>query len=297
MKRGTSCAAWVAMFCAAAAASGAGSPPGPQATVEQPRAFGYVIGDIVTQRVLLEQQGHSFAPVSLPAPGSLGNWVERHASRIERDTGGHRWLVVEYQIMNSPEMLMLVTLPAWKVKEKSTTGVLEIPEWQISVGPLTPEKPLDQSGLGVLRPDHSAALIDVAPRRRWIETWTGGAVGLTLAWLGWWGWRNWRAASSLPFAKALRELRGLDEQAPEAWYSLHRALDATAGRVIQRDTVSVLFERAPQLAAQRVAIERFLDASVARFFDVRADQPAQSPSFSLRDLCADLRRIEKRYET
>ena len=32
------------------------------AVVQQPRAFGYVLGDVVRQRVLLEDGGHAYAP-------------------------------------------------------------------------------------------------------------------------------------------------------------------------------------------------------------------------------------------
>lgn len=289
---------WAALFWAASTVFGAQ----PQdATVEQPRAFGYVIGDIATQRVLLEEQGRSFTPASMPASGSLGNWVERHAARIERDARGRRWLAVEYQVMNSPQMLTAVTLPDWRLKEQGTNAELHVPEWQISVGPLTPERPFERTGLGALRPDRSAPLVDVAPMRRWAEIWAAAALVLLFAWAGWWAWRNWRASTSQPFAKALRELRGMDEQSPDAWYAMHRAFDASAGRVVQRETVSALFERAPQFAPRRAAIERFLDASVARFFGASRREPSAQrmpdASLSLRTLCAELRQIEKRHET
>lgn len=289
------CVLCVGSLCVASTAHAA------EATVTQPRAFGYVIGDIATQRVLLEQQGQAFTLDALPAAGPLGNWVERHAARIERDARGRQWLAVEYQVMNSPQMLTAITLPEWRLKERGTSAELHVPEWQISVGPLTPEKPFENGGLGLLRPDRAASLIDVAPLRRWADLWTTAAAALLLAWVGWWAWRTWRASSGEPFAKALRELRGIDETSPEAWYAVHRALDATAGRVVQRDTMSLLFERAPQFASQRPAIERFLEASVARFFGVPASSmPAaqgtqEAPS--LRQLCAQLRRIEKRHET
>ena len=37
------------------------------ATVEQPRAFGHVIGDVLTQRVLLEEAGQALQPGALPS--------------------------------------------------------------------------------------------------------------------------------------------------------------------------------------------------------------------------------------
>jgi mxaA protein len=309
----------VALFatCRAFAAEAA---PVLNATVEQPRAFGYVLGDIATQRVLLDQQ--AFAPPdALPSAGPLGNWVERHAVRVERDARGRRWLAVEYQIMNSPQALTAVTLPAWRLKSKGSNTELLVPQWQISVGSLTPRQAFAQSGLGALRPDRGAPLIDLAPLQRWISVWVTTAVVLLLAWVGWWLWRNWQASARQPFARALRELRDIDERSPEAWYAVHRALDATAGRVVQKETAGALFAHAPQFLVERAAIERFLDASMARFFGASASNrldrlpaesaavPAQSPAempaqspiaaapISARALCAGLRRIEKRHET
>src|SRR6185369_13240581 len=151
------------------------------AVVEQPRSFGYVIGDIATQRVLLEAQGRTFTPDRLPGAGPLGNWVERRATRIERDARGRPWLAVDYQIMNAPQTIMLVTLPAWKLAD------LAVPEWQISVAPLTLEQPFARGGLGSLRPDRATPTIDLAPMRRWMTIWTGCALALILWWAGWWG--------------------------------------------------------------------------------------------------------------
>jgi mxaA protein len=286
------------------------------AVVQQPRAFGYVIGDIATQRVLLEANGQPFTPAELPATGPAGNWVERRAVRTESDAEGHRWLAVDYQIMNSPQALTAVTLPAWKLTETPGGGELRVPEWPITVAPLTPRQPFARGGLGDLRPDRAAALVDVAPMRRWIAIWLSAFVASIAAWIGWWAWRNWRASSAQPFARALRELRGLDDGSPQAWHALHRAFDGTAGRVVQADALGGLFERAPQFEPQRLAIERFFAQSAARFFGtpplegandvaVRDSPRAATPAApldasnrapSVRALCAELRRIEKRHE-
>lgn len=263
------------------------------AVVEQPRSFGYVIGDIATQRVLLEEQGRPFTLERLPAAGPLGNWVERRDARVERDSRGRRWLTVDYQIMNSPQEIKLITLPAWKLVMKNSEAELAIPEWQISVGTLTPPQPFGRAGLGGLRPDRAPPSIDLVPIRRAMMAWAAAALALVLLWAGWWGWRNWRAAFRQPFAKALREIRALDERSPQAWLALHRAFDATAGQVVQLETLPSLFERAPRFEPQRAAIETFFTQSSARFFEtIRA-----IPTISVRALAAELRRIEKRHET
>jgi mxaA protein len=237
------------------------------AVVEQPRSFGYVIGDIATQRVLLEDRGRAFTLDRMPAAGPLGNWVERRAARIQRDSRGRQWLAVDYQIMNSPQAIQLVTLPAWKLAMKNGETDLAVPEWQISVAALTPEQAFARAGLGGLRPDREAPAIDLTPVRRWMMLWISGALALILLWAGWWSWRNWRAASRQPFAKALREMRGIDEQSPQAWVALHRAFDATAGRVVQPETLPSMFERAPR--SRRSSTSRAQGSSPQRRRDHR----------------------------
>ena len=262
------------------------------AVVQQPRSFGYVIGDIATQRVLLEANGSSFSPRELPATGPMGNWVERRAVRVERDPQGHRWLAVDYQIMNSPQALATIALPAWKLSSQSVPAELSVPEWPMTMAPLTPRQPVARVGLGELRPDRAARLVDVAPMKQRMALWLTVLGVLLATWLAWWALRNWRATSAQPFARALHELRGMDESSPQAWYALHRAFDGTTGRALQAEALPAWFARVPQFEPQRAAIEQFFAQSAARFFGT----PQSGASLSLHALCTELRRIEKRHE-
>jgi mxaA protein len=280
------CAATCALIFSAASTRGDEAAI-PTAVVQQPRAFGHVVGDVVKQRVLLEIEGRDFRPAELPRTERLGVWLERRSARIERDTDGREWLAVSYQIVNAPQSLTTVNLPAWELD-----GKLRIPEWPLSVGPLTPRDAFERGGLQNLRPDRAAPVVATAPISRQLILWSV-ALALTLAaWLVWWLHRNWRASTSLPFARALREIRATDDTAPPAWQALHRALDETAGRVVQRESLAALFQHAPHLAPCRARIETFYAESSERFFGagVVANQ------VSVRELCRDLRRLEKRHE-
>jgi mxaA protein len=245
------------------------------AVVEQPRPFGHVVGDIVTQRVLVD-----FEPASMPRTERVSVWFERRDARLETDVEGRRWLEVRYQIVNAPQSLTTVTVPAWQIDSR-----LSVPAWPLSVGPLTER----EAGL---RPDRAAPAIATGPLERRAYTWSGALVITLAMWLAWWLHRNRRASASLPFARALRELRSLEDAAPQSWQALHRAFDATAGRVVQAESLGTLFRRAPWLAALRSEIERFFAQSGERFFGGRvAGDPV-----SVRALCLGLRRLEKRYE-
>jgi mxaA protein len=296
---------WAASDVETAASHAESSTPnaGPaqsSAVVQQPRSFGYVIGDIVTQRVLLEDRGRPIVPSALPPPGPAGVWLERRASRVETDERGKHWLAIDYQIMNSPQALVMVSLPAFKVPATGGQIELVVSAWPISVAALTPQRPFAQRGLGILRPDRNAPTIDTAPITRSLVFLVVALVALIAAWIGWWMWRNWRASAQLPFGVAVRELRDVDDSDPRAWKALHRAFDGTAGQVVRADALGVLFQRAPQFERLRAPIERFYAQSGARFFGApAAPAPALAggDALSLHDLCADLRKIEKSRET
>lgn len=291
----------IAVSCMTFAQAPGGSEPAnssrtqekPNATVSQPRAFGYVVGDVLTQRVLLSLNDRDFEPAELPSAGRVGVWFERRAARITRDDQRRRWLSVDYQLMNSPQALTVVTLPAWKIKSAdAAAGELRVGEWPISVSPLTPERPATRPGLGSLQPDRTAPLIALAPIQRTFGIAVAGFLLTAFAWAAWFLWRNWRASSSQPFARAMREMRAMDGTTPEAWRALHRAFDATAGRAVRPETLPDVFRRAPQLVPLRAQIEEFFRQSAARFF---AGTPITAPVSAL-TLCRELRRIEKRHE-
>jgi mxaA protein len=263
--------------------------PPANAIVAQPRPFGYVIGDLLTQRVLLQLQGHTFEPASLPPAQRVNAWLERRSPRIDSSPDGRRWLSVEYQVINAPQALTLIRIPPWSLNPKSGTDMLRIGEWPISLSPLTPRSVFAQGDLSELRPDRPAPRIAIDPIRHRAVLWSS-ALALTLVmWLGWWLWRQMRDAAMRPFAIALREIRRSGENSPEAWQALHRALDRTAGRVTQNATLPSLFETAPHLAPLKGSIEQFFAESRDRFFGSGASQH----SLSVRALCTELRRIER----
>ncbi|KLU26762.1 calcium incorporation protein MxaA [Caballeronia mineralivorans PML1(12)] len=265
------------------------------ATVEQPRAFGHVLGDVLTQRILLQSGSPDADTIAMPSTGRIGVWFERRNPRVETDADGRRWMVIDYQITNAPQTLTTVALPALTLTSQSG-ALLQVPEWPVSVGPLTPQTAFTTGDLQALRPDRQARGAAIAPLRREM-TWAVSLLALTLlAWLGWWLWRNRREAARLPFARAWGEMRRSTtpdaKHNEHAWLSLHRALNETAGQVVHAGSLPVLFEKAPHLQPLRPQLERFYQQSGERFF------AAASPdaSFPLLDLCRDLYRAERRWQ-
>ncbi|HYJ19644.1 MAG TPA: hypothetical protein VEW72_10770, partial [Burkholderiales bacterium] len=131
------------------------SGPPPNATIEQPRPFGHVVGDVLTQRILLQLDGRPFSPAPLPRPERVSNWLERRELRIVAADDGRRWLEAEFQIINAPTSLTPTVIPAWELPSASGQSALRMPEWPISIAPLIPQTAAGEdvrSGSALLEP-------------------------------------------------------------------------------------------------------------------------------------------------
>jgi mxaA protein len=262
------------------------------ATVKQARSFGYFVGDVFTQHVLLEVDGGEFEPAEWPKVERVGVWFERRPTRTAiSDEDGRRWMILEYQIINAPRELANVELPAVRMEDAAGTRELVVPASTLSVSPLT-KAPESQDVAQLLRSDREPPLVATYPMQRRVIGYASAFALILASWLAWFGWRNWSARKEQPFARAWEELRVLDERTPQAWQALHRAFDRTAGRVTQPATLATLFQRAPHLQAQRSRIERFFAQSSEFFFGSGLPNDA----LSVRELCRDLRRLERQHE-
>lgn len=265
------------------------------ATVQQPRSFGHVLGDVLTQRVLLEHAGRPLQPGALPAATRVDLWLERRPPRIETDAQGRRWLAIDYQLINAPRALSAITLPALSLATASGP-TLALPAWPVSIAPLTPPEVFGQGDLQPLRPDRPVAALPTDAIERQLRLSLAALLGVLLAWLAWWSWRNASEARRLPFAQAWRELKRIDDPASaQAWRIVHRALNASAGRVIHGAGVPHLLAEAPYLRPLQTRLEDFYRESTRRFFAADADRAAADPSYPLKPLCRALRDAEKRH--
>jgi len=284
---GAACAATIAAVLVLPAARAQGQAA--TVVVQQPRAFGYVLGDVVTQRILLPADGRTIEPAALPRAERISGWLERRPVQWEADPDGRRWLRVSYQIVNAPQTLTAIALPALSLPMR-TGPALRIGAHLISVGPLTPQAVLGKGGLLEMRPDRAVPALPTEPIARRMRLWLAALAATLAAWLGWWAWRNRRESRQLPLARAWRRMRSLDPSQAEAWLCLHQALNETAGTVLRAAALPGLLARAPHLQPLRTRLQHFYARSDQRFF---SGEPNGEP-FPLRALCRDLYLAEKR---
>jgi len=278
---------------AAPAAQPSADPPSPLSSVvvEQPRPFGYLVGDVLVQKIRLSVDGRPVEIVDPPRKDKIGVWLSRRATSFETRADGTRWMLLDYQIINASKDVDVIHLPKLHLRTRSPKVFLDVPEWPITVGAITPSQVRNQGGLLALQPDEPAPRIDTAVIHHRLQLALLGLLFTVLVWLGWWRLREWQASRAMPFARARRELRSFSPTSPAAWRAVHRAFDATAGRVVQPVSLPRFFEQAPQYAPLKSEIEAFYADSAALFFG-----GAMPSAAMLSSLCAKLRAIEKRHE-
>lgn len=264
--------------------------------VQQPsRAFGYVIGDVLEQRIRLQSNGIPAQLTEIPDAQRTGQWLERLSSTLTGDSGQH-WLELKYQIINAPSELVTISLPALSLSVINGEPLI-IDAWPIIISPIVPAVVAGSSELPPMQPDRAPVLPDTSAANRRLKYTLLALLVTLLTWSGWWYWRHNTDASRLPFAGAMYEMRKLGikqlEENPQAWFALHHALNDSAGRTIYSGSISELIQRQPWLNSLQSRIEAFYAASANRFFE----QATEPLSFSLFEFGKALYLAEKRHST
>lgn len=269
--------------------------------VLNPRPYGYVIGDLIEQRVVLaippEQE---LAPDALPKPGRADLWLERRATRVATRSAaaGTRYeIVIEYQIVNVPAQVTTITLPPLSLPLRSAAGMIEeaVAEWPVTIAPITPEYVLARAGLEEMRPDLPPAAIDTAPHAVRLMLY---AAALALIG-GYFALRRFGLpflpGSRRPFARACADLRRLARQPSgrDAYRAglrrIHRAFDETAGETVFAEQLRAFMQCHPHFAPLAGDVERFFGESRQEFFGAGAGSHSLQ---WLTEFCRGCRRAE-----
>jgi mxaA protein len=254
----------------------------PGVHVQEPRAFGYSVGDVVARVVMVDvPSGLEIDEASLPDSSMRGRAIELR--RLTNDStwrpGGRRHeLTLEYQVLLAPPEVRTLELPPITLRlAPSSTGRnapreqdLRVDAWPVTVSPLTPPEARTREGLGEWRPDRPPPLFDTTAGRRRLVAYAAvaavllGYLGLVYLWLPWWAPRR------RPFGVAWRALRQANpasaEQRREAFRRLHGALNQTAGRVVFESDLGAFIAQHPQFAGLREELASFFQRSRQQFF-------------------------------
>lgn len=267
------------------------------AQADEPRAFGYQVGDLVTRHVVLQvPAGLRLDEASLPRLGGRGLALELRSLRRENVAQGER-LTLTYQVFIAPVAARTFEMPSFTLHYRGSPRAqdLRVDAWPVTVAPLVPVEVSPRRGLGELQPDDAPALLPTETLRQRLAVWIAGAV-LVAAWLAvlQFGLPWWRRRAR-PFAAAWRSVRDLRaDAAPDAWRAacrqVHAALDATAGAVLFERDLAAFTARHPAYAGLAGEIRTFFVLSRREFF-AAAPREAGDAAW-LRDFCKRCRDAE-----
>jgi mxaA protein len=277
--------------------------------VIEPRTFGYVVGDKIRRELRLTlSSGYRLDEASLPEAGRLDRWLEVAAPEVRGepiDNGRSYRVILTYQVFNAPQSLETVTIPQQDFRLVADAGEPQalttlIPALRITVAPLTSAISPDRLSVASLQEDRPPPPVPTGARQSRV-TWT---LAVLLALLLYAGWRRgtlaFLARASLPFAKAVRELQGLQAAAGTAAESaaalkiVHEAVNRTAGRAVFAHNVDDFLATHPAYAVLRDEFHQLFTASGRVFFSGAPDDvPPGADLPRLLRLCRRCRSIER----
>ena len=267
------------------------------AQTQEPRAYGWQLGDVVSRTVTVEvPDGLVLDESSVPQPGARGRALELR-SVTRRGGGRHHELTLAYQVFLSPREPRTLEMPSFKLRFQGQPRAQEllVEAWPVTVSPLVPVEVSYRRGLGELQQDAAPPTIDTRPGRLRLAVYAAAAL-LLAAYLAhvyiglpWWTRRH------RPFTLAWRQLRDLTPASSQAQWRgafrrLHGALNETMGEVVFEQDIDRFMKARPQFTQLRGELVNFFQQSRLEFF---GEGQGSADRRWLIDLCRRCRDAER----
>ena len=273
------------------------------------RDFGYVVGDKIRREMHLDlRAGYRLDEASLPEAGRMDRWLEVAVPEVRTesiDDGQRYHLVLTYQLFNAPQSIETVTIPQQNLRIISDADGPQalttlIPAMRVTVTPLTSAVAADRMSGASLQEDRPPTQVPTVAHKARLG-WTMAGLFLLSLYAAWrHGALAFAARANLPFAKAVRELKGLQAatgtaaQKAAALKLVHAAVNKTAGRAVFAHNIEDFLATHPAYAGLRDEFHQLFAASRLMFFSgAPYDPPPGMDVPGLLRLCQRCRTIER----
>ena len=262
--------------------------------VETPRPFGYVNGDEIPQRIVIEtRSGITLQTGSLPAKGPINRWLNLNQITVKQN--GQRYEIdLRYQVFYAPQEVKVLTLPGFTVQlsqgEKSISQA--VPAWSFTLAPLR-ELVVRQTEQGeYLRPDSPPPLL--ANTEAWYSLLVSLSIVVLIAvYLSFLYGYFPNSIQRTLFKRALRKLDGLSKADMEQALTLiHHAINHLNGQPLFYQQLGDFYRRNPPYRQISSELDWFFNYSNRYFFSVGMIVVAQDLQ-QLKGLCERCRKIER----
>lgn len=293
--------AWLVVLIALllAACSGASRQALHDFQLQTPRPFGYVIGDTIHHRIVLETRaGMVLEPGSLPAKGRLNRWLQLNDVSVSTQDGaeGKRYQIdLLYQQFYAPLEVKELSIPGFTLRFQQHGQTLEQPvaAWAFTVAPLRELVARQDQHGEYMRPDQAPAMLDkhAIVLRLASALAVALALALRLAWL--YGYLPGLPRRSL-FKRALRQLQPMGlPQLPQALGAVHAAFNGLHGKPVFLHKLADFYQHHPEYRGLADELAWFFDYSNRYFFGDASTMPQEHDLQKLKTLCLHCREVER----
>ncbi|WNV04284.1 hypothetical protein RP726_18030 [Candidatus Methylospira mobilis] len=274
-------------------------------SMETPRAYGYVIGDVVRIQADIDiEKNYRLDGSALPKSGLIKRWLSLRQIRtkVEEGSSVDRYRIeLDYQIFYAPLTVRNLTIPALDVTFSGAAGNeahATLPAWDFSISPLHEHDITGASGLPEPRTDAEPGPAQTATD--WLLFWLGAVTALIA--MGYLAYIRivlifWMSGKHFADAgKALRRMEASpmsDPQMRAAFVCVHQAFNISNQGPLFVEGLDEFFTRNMRFLPLRQDIVAFYQASYSLFFGDDAQRAATFPLGRMLKLCRDCLRIER----
>ena len=294
------------LLSAALAWNAASASTGPVKSLEfqAPRPFGYVIGDEIRQRLVLDvEKPYRLQSERLPAPRRLNHWLELREVAVGAEDAGRftRYhIALRYQTFYAPLEVKMLAVPGFTLSVAAGGEPLNVPvpAWSFTMSPIRELAVRKADGHEYMRPDDPPAPLDAGAHRLRLALFALVFLAGSAAFLYRFGLLPFLARGQ-SFNRACRDLAGMAERPLDeeiyraALKAVHRAFDTVYGEPVFPGRLECFFDERPQFACERGEIEVFFEVSRRIFFAERSGGAETFPLARMLVLCRRLRAIER----
>jgi len=262
--------------------------------VETPRPFGYVIGDEIPERIILETRpGVILNTASLPAKGPVNRWLNLNAMHI-RQSGQRYEIDLRYQVFYAPLSVRTLTLPGFDLHFGSGDSAFSkpVPPWRFTMSPLRDLAVKGAESGATLRPDSPPPQLDTRQTLTLIVAGSGASL-LAAATLGFlYGYFPALRRRTL-FKQALKRLARLPEKdMASVLHTVHDALNRLNRKPLYQHQLAGFYQAHPEHRRVDSQLNWFFNYSNHYFFSRNVSATALDRE-KLIALCKACRQIER----
>ncbi len=266
--------------------------------LQAPKPYGYVIGDEIHQRILVETRQHlEIAKESIPAQGTLNRWLELKDVQISvkpADNGDLTSIDLTYQVFYAPLEVKMLKIPGFKLGFKQHGQTIEqaVPDWYFTLSPLHELAIQKEAGAIYIRSDAEPNLIDEFPAltKLYLSLAVFVLSGGYLAYLN--GYIPAITRRRI-FKQASKDLAKLSlNELSAALTIVHKALNSRHQKPLFKDQLAEFYREQPEFKNLSSEFDWFFNFSSHYFFSGR-QYYSEHDFLKLKQFCQHCRKIER----